>query len=290
MNFSRPISEIIQDRFSCRAYLEDPIPQKELQTLRDCLRSAETGPFGTPLRFDLIAADEHDRKALRGLGTYGFIKGASGFIVGAVSPGEKNLEDYGYRLEQVILYATDLGLGTCWLGGTFTKSSFSRKMMTSTEERLPAVVAMGLIADEAQARQTVLRQRIGSDSRLPWESMFFDGCFNMPLSREIAGAYAIPLEMVRLGPSASNKQPWRIIQIDQAFHFYIQRTRGYRNVLTQLAGVEDMQRLDLGIAMCHFELAARELGLKGRWTVEEPAIAKPDELTEYSVSWVMAGV
>jgi hypothetical protein len=44
--------------------------------------------------------------------------------------------------------------------------------------------------------------------------------------------------------------------------------------------------LDLGIAMCHFELTARELGLLGKWISTEPAITKPDELTEYTVSWV----
>jgi hypothetical protein len=44
--------------------------------------------------------------------------------------------------------------------------------------------------------------------------------------------------------------------------------------------------MDMGIAMCHFELTAREAGLKGEWVVKEPEIEKPDELTEYSVSWV----
>lgn len=286
MSYSKPIRDIIQNRFSCRSYFAEPIPVAKQQMLRDFMNDLQTGPFGTSVRFDLIAAEEQDRTALRGLGTYGFIKGATGYIVGTMCPGPKNLEDYGYRLEQIVLYATDLELGTCWLGGTFTKSSFARKLKATAEERLPAVVSMGLIADEAQARQAAFRQRIGSDSRLPWDALFFDGQFNVPLSREIAGPYALPLEMVRLGPSASNKQPWRVVQEGQTFHFYIQRTRGYRSVFTKLAGVEDMQRLDIGIAMCHFELTAREMGLSGIWQVQEPAIQKPDELTEYTVSWV----
>ena len=73
----------------------------------------------------------------------------------------------------------------------------------------------------------------------------------------------------------------------QTFHFYLQRTPGYRSVLTKLAGVDDMQRIDLGIAMCHFELTARELGLYGRWLLQEPPIDKTDDLMEYSVSWVI---
>lgn len=289
MIYSRPITEVIQNRFSCRAYLEVPIAPEKQRMLRDFMKTLTVGPFSTPVRFDLIAAEDQDRKALRGLGTYGFIKGASGFMVGTMCQGVKNLEDYGYRLEQAILYATDLGLGTCWLGGTFTKSSFARKIQATGEECLPAVVAMGLIADEAQARHGALRQRIGADSRLPWKTLFFDGQFSVPLSREKAGTYALPLEMVRIGPSASNKQPWRVIQMGQAFHFYLQRTPGYRSVLTKLAGVEDMQRIDLGIAMCHFELTARELGLNGHWLLQEPPMDKPNDLTEYSVSWIRDG-
>ena len=35
------------------------------------------------------------------------------------------------------------------------------------------------------------------------------------------------LEMVRRGPSASNKQPWRVVRAGERWHLYLQRTRGY---------------------------------------------------------------
>jgi hypothetical protein len=93
--------------------------------------------------------------------------------------------------------------------------------------------------------------------------------------------------MVRIGPSASNKQPWRVVKDDNAFHFYLQRTKGYReNSLTRFLGLADLQRLDMGIAMCHFELTSREEGLNGKWLSVEPAIKKPDPLIEYTASWV----
>ena len=52
--------------------------------------------------------------------------------------GEKNLEDFGYTMERIILFATDLGLGTCWLGGSFTKSRFAEKISANGSERVPA--------------------------------------------------------------------------------------------------------------------------------------------------------
>jgi hypothetical protein len=234
----------------------------------------------------LIAADEQDRSALKGLGTYGLIKGARGFIVGAMSPHEKNLEDYGYVLEQIILFATDLGLGTCWLGGNFTKSSFSKKISASHEESVPAVISIGYFNDPQRARNSFIRQRIGADRRLPWGSLFFNREFGAPLTHEEADGFATPLNMVRLGPSASNKQPWRIIKDSNSWHFYMQRTPGYRyNLVSRLLSIEDLQRVDMGIAMCHFELTTNELGLKGKWGIQEPFIEKPDPMTEYTVSW-----
>jgi hypothetical protein len=93
---------------------------------------------------------------------------------------------------------------------------------------------------------------------------------------------------VRWAPSASNKQPWRIVRNENAFHFYLSRTKGYGkgSLLFSLLRIVDLQRVDLGIAMCHFELTARELGFAGRWAVQDPDIAKPDDRTEYIVSWI----
>lgn len=287
MSFTKPVTEVIQQRFSCRSYLNSPIAPGERQRLEDYASLAHTGPFGTQARFQLVAATEDDRKALRGLGTYGFIRGATGFIIGAVQGSDKNLEDFGYLMEGIILYATDLGLGTCWLGGTFTKSRFARRISARERESVPAVASAGYPAEKPRAMDSVIRQGAGSHRRLPWERLFFDAEFGVPLSPEIAGGFATPLEMVRIGPSASNQQPWRIVKDGSDWHFYLKRTRGYRERrIMKLMRIADMQRIDMGIAMSHFELAAHELDLKGKWEVREPAIEKPDELTEYTISWI----
>ncbi|MGH4140908.1 hypothetical protein [Clostridium sp.] len=56
---------------------------------------------------------------------------------------------------------------------------------------------------------------------------FFETDGLVPLNEDSAGEYVVPLEMVRLGPSASNKQPWRIIKDKNAYHFFLCRTKGY---------------------------------------------------------------
>ena len=286
MCFSEPVTDIIRQRFSCRTYLDQPIAEEQRRRLAEFISSPRPGPWGASARFRLVAATEQGPNPLKGLGTYGFIKGAKGFIVGAVGHSNKNLEDYGYLMERAILFATDMGLGTCWLGGTFTKTSFSARISATDRELVPAVTSIGYIADQSRSRDSI-RRRVGADNRLPWEHLFFQKRFKAPLSPEQAGAYAAPLEMVRLGPSASNKQPWRIVKDGNAWHLYLQRTRGYGDARTfGLLGLADLQRVDMGIAMCHLEMTARELGLKGQWVVQEPEIEKPDRLTEYTASWL----
>jgi hypothetical protein len=287
MPFSKPVTQIIQDRYSCRTYEDRPIADDTRQQLSAIASSLPLGPFGTSPRFQLVAATAGDRDALKSLGTYGFIRGATGFFVGAIGNAEKQTEDYGYLMELLILHATDLGLGTCWLGGSFTKSSFAAKIGARAGELVPAVAAVGYVANRPRALDPMIRRFARSDKRLPWPSLFFQDSFNVPLSSEQAGSYALPLEMVRLGPSASNKQPWRVVMEGNSLHFYLARTRGYGQGRLRKAWISaDMQRLDMGIAMCHFELVARELGLDGRWRFDPPAINSIDETAEYTASWI----
>jgi len=287
MPYSQPITDIIRARFSCRTYAERPIEEGTRRRLADFAAATPAGPFGSRARFELVAAGSQDRAALRGLSTYGMIRGATGFLIGATNKAQKYEEDYGYLMERIVLFATDLGLGTCWLGGTFTKSSFARKIAAADNELVPAVVAVGYIAERRRAQDSVVRLGARADRRYPWEYLFFEGGFSAPLSPEAAGTYALPLEMVHLGPSASNKQPWRIVKNDNAWHFYMHRSRGYGdNSLVRFWTVADMQRIDLGIAMCHFELTAQQLGLAGRWVLNDPDLHEPGGQIEYIVSWL----
>jgi nitroreductase len=281
-----PVADLIKRRYSCRTYLGEPVAAGEQHELREFLAENTIGPLGSRARFSLLAASPGDSEALRHLGTYGFIKGATGFLVGAVRRGPKDLEDYGYLLERIILFATGLGLGTCWLGGTFTKSRFAARFGgLDRYEAMPAVVSLGYIGDDGTER---IREREEGSRRLPSSSLFFEERFDRPLTLAQADGFGTVLEGVRMAPSASNKQPWRIVRRGREWHFYLQRTRGYGkgSPIFVLLRIADLQRIDLGIAMCHFDLAVRELGLTGAWAVHDPGIATPGHRVEYTATWV----
>ncbi len=277
------IIEIIRRRYSCRSYANTPIPPETQAQLSDFCAAQTRGPLGAEARFLMISATEENRNALKGLGTYGFIRNPTAFILGAATRGSYDLEDFGYLLECIVLRATALGLGTCWLGGSFTRSSFSRAVALREGEALPAVIATGLPGEAPRFIDRVIRRGAGSDRRLPWEQLFFTEEFGAPLSTVHAGPYAEVLEMVRLGPSASNRQPWRVLKKAGAWHFYLHHNPNYRKQMKLVTAI-DLQRVDLGIAMSHFALSAGALGLRGGWQVQpHPLPADPD--IEYIITW-----
>lgn len=283
MLFNKRITDIIRQRKSVRSYTDQPVEKEKEASLNAFLSENTSGPFGTKSRFILIAATAQDKESLKGLITYGMIKNPAGFIVGAVEKKPYNLEDFGYLMEKIILKATDLGLGTCWLGGTFNTGGFAQKIALKPDEVLPAVTPVGYAVTKLSVMDSVIRTSAGANNRKPWSSLFYKD--DNPLSIEQAGRYATPLEMVRLAPSANNFQPWRIIMESKSnlFHFYIKRLPG----LKQLSFMKsDLQRVDIGIAMCHFALAAEEEGLKGIWTVNDPGSGGAAKKLEYIATWV----
>ena len=273
------ISVLVQSRSSQRTYKPELFSNELIGKIEQILKDCPPGPFKNESTFKLIhksiAADQKIK-----LGTYGFIKGAQHFIAGKTVPGPGAMVDYGYRMEWIILQLTALGLGTCWLGGSFSRSDYAELMYLNDNELIPAVTPVGYSTQKRSLRDRLIRLGAGSKKRKATGDLFFDNDFDRPLTRSDK-RISTTLEMVRLAPSASNKQPWRIVKVDNIYHFYIQRTPGYG---FKHFGI-DLQKVDLGIAICHFDLATKVLGLSGRWEAADPGLSSPEH-TDYILSWI----
>ena len=286
MVFSKSIIDIIKERTSWRTYsdqlLEEEFKEKVIKIFQLKDFKSPFSEFAEKCRFELIGVPEFDPDEKKKIGTYGLIKGAQEFIVGATEKSDYYRENYGYLMESIILSATDLGLGTCWLGGFFNKSLFSNKINCQSNEIVPAITPIGYNAEKRRKIENFLRSFIKADARYSWDKLFFEKNFSSYLSQKNAGKYGTLLEMVRLGPSAGNKQPWRIVKEEDEdnFHFYVKFAKSLRSKV-----YNKFVRLDIGIAICHFDLTAKEVGIKGRWEFEEPKIEKSDELA-YVISWI----
>ena len=271
------VRKAMELRQSMRTYRKEALAGELRHKLENSFKDNQ-GPFGLPVRFALVDTDKKEEDVK--LGTYGVIKGATTFLCAAVEKKPRYEENLGYALEEIILYATSLGLGTCWLGGTFKRGEFAKALNLKASEELPAITPVGFSADKRSLLESLMVKYVGARNRKSFQELFFDKSFETPLDPEAAGTFKEALEMVRIGPSASNKQPWRVVKDGERYHFYVCRTKGYGKMMEF-----DIQRLDIGIAMCHFELAAKEAGLSGSWSDENPGLALP-ELTEYIITYV----
>lgn len=262
--FSAPISEIVRIRTSRRTYLPELFTDKVRNNVEQQINEISKGPLGTKIEFSLISLQDVANQKLKP-GTYGFIQGARYFIAGQIIPSKEAFLDYGYNLEKLILEFTRMGLGTCWLGGTFDRGEFAKAIRLKKGQVIPAITPVGYATASRSLGERIIRLGAGSKNRLPWERLFFDKESATPLVLPADHPYKNILDSVRMAPSASNKQPWRIVMDGNLFRFYISRTPGYQKVFSMI----DLQMIDMGIAMAHFDLVAREYSRNPEWKISE---------------------
>lgn len=269
----RNIAEHIKTRRSVRTFdgrtLDEDTKAKLLTFMKDI-----KNPFGIPVEFKFLDAKKD------GL-TCPVVSGTELYIGGKIKNVPNASVAFGYSFETLVLYAQSLGVGTVWLGGTMNRSAFEQAMELGEDEMMPCATPIGYTSKKMSLRENMMRKAIKADERLPFEDLFFDGSFDTPLTKEKAGKLAEPLEMVRLAPSAVNKQPWRVVVSDNTAHFYLKRSKGFGH-----EGKSDMQMIDMGIALCHFALTAMESDLRISFVQDDPQLALGSEV-EYVASYRM---
>jgi nitroreductase len=281
--FSSPVVDLVRRRHSCRSFDGLGLPPEVLAGLEGFFAGL-AWPFASRLRFGVIDNEKVRADNLFSAGSYGMIRGARFYLAALVRKSEpRRWEDAGFALEAMILQATALGLGSCWIGGVFDRKRFGRALGIRADEQLPAVAAVGRPAPRPSLRERLVRWSARGDMRKAPAAIFFDRDWLTPLAYEKAAAWKSVLECVRLAPSASNKQPWRLLRREEGFHFFLCRDKAYGALMP----FADLQRIDMGIAVCHFQLAAAELGLTGEWSVQEPQVADTPKNYEYIVTFVI---
>lgn len=265
----------MKERSSVRTFENKEIEEDRLEQLKRALEDANQG-LSKKAYFKLIQSNSKSDETQK-LGTYGIIQGTRDFIAVITTQDEVDATHLGYQIEKIVLIATGLDLGTCWLGGTFNRSSFENHLALLSNEKLVILIAIGYRKNKQSMIESTMRFIAKSNHRKNSSELFFEGDDKTALDLSSIGEYKRVLEMVRIAPSASNKQPWRVIKELDNYHFYRTRTPGYGWMSY------DLQSNDIGIAQCHFELTALELGMDGKW--ENVKTAPSFSTWEYVESW-----
>jgi nitroreductase len=264
------LAEVIKNRKSVRNYSGEALKKEHINAINQYIATLEQ-PLGGNARIELISTNSGDKPVK--LGTYGVISSAKDFLTLVYEPGPLAEENAGYLFEQVVLFCTSLGLGTCWLGGTLKKSDFAKQIQIKKDEIFSIVSPVGYPAEKLRFLDKLMRAGAKSDNRKPFETLFFEQNFETPLKMEDAGKYLQPLEMLRLAPSASNSQPWRIIKSDNQFHFY-DHVKGR------------FSTIDLGIGLCHFGEMCKEMNIAGSFEILEENYHPQGKDNQYIISWI----
>lgn len=254
------MKDAMKKRISVRSYDKSPLSDEAINTVKRILNDVERkqGPFGHGVRFFTKSNSVEGGKTL---GTYGFIKHAPYFIGGVIENTFKGMVDYGFLFEEVILRLTEEDLGTVWLGGTFKRDHFNFDAEVKEGEIIPAISPVGYSGEQSM-REKILRGFTKAKSRKPFDELCFTPSLEPLPSNHVFREY---LELMRLAPSASNKQPWRVVVEDNLLHLYLERTSGYAKHLPT-----DIQGLDMGIALFHLYQSIKEDGYSPEFLDEKP--------------------
>lgn len=226
------IINAIKERRSVRNFDGAPLTDSTIRTLTDFTNTL-VNPFDGKYT---VRLKKFDIKGEYRPSTYGVIKGASDFFLIAMGNDEASALSVGFCFEQVVLKAWQMGLGTCWIAGTFKSTAFDKDQSWPEGESLRIICPVG-IPTKKSLFEKFTRFTLGSANRKPFSDLFFDDDFSHPLQAD--SQYAESLEMLRLAPSSTNSQPWRVLVKDDAVHFYY-------------IPKNPVSAVDLGIGICHF--------------------------------------
>lgn len=282
--FNTPFDLLVRRRYSCRTFSERKIDPPELRRLKAFLERSSAVYPGS-IRLELASRSALKKENLFTTGAYGLIKGFHTFIAGIIQKNRPRIWlDFGGLMERALMAATDLGLDSCWIGGVFDRKTAGRALGIDQGETVPAIIALGYGAEKKSIRDRLTRWSARGDRRKPWEKLFFQDSPPHPFPADKYPGYRPLLENVRRAPSASNKQPWRIVFVDRdthRFHFFLCRDKIYGKLVPRV----DLQQIDLGIGVFHFRQSARENGVTLRTVRDNPGLPDLPPNYEYMISF-----
>jgi nitroreductase len=158
--------EAIAKRRSIRKYKAGDVSKEMLSKLVDAGRLAPTGNNEQPWEFVVITEKEKLRR-MADLAEYGkFIRDVPACIVVLCLPSRHYVEDGSAATTQILLAATALGLGACWVAGH--GKAYGEQIVAlcgaPAEYKLISMIAVGQIAEIPSPSKRSL------DEVLHWET------------------------------------------------------------------------------------------------------------------------
>lgn len=193
-----------------------------------------------PWKAEILKA-EKKRRPVKGP----WIVEAPYYLVFYSEPRDGYLENAGFILEQVVLYMTLKGIGSCYQG---MAKAVPNPEWTAAGMAPVMTVAFGLPEDTCIRKPELAKRHSLSELVLCKE--------------EVGDEMRCIMQAARLAPSAMNRQPWKLVVYHNRIHLFRKNPR---------LPFWQLQRLDMGIVLCHVVAAAEE-----QWM--NPAVCRLDSI------------
>ncbi len=237
--------EAIFKRKSIRNYDPVPIDQNLLKQTSDKLESLK--PILTEIKteFKIISPNQVTRK----------LKNNAPYYIAAFSEAKDSYKvNIGYMLQQMDLYFSAIGLGSCWLG----LPQPTKEVMESSNLQFIILMSFG------NSKETLYRTSVAEFKR-----QSLSGITDIENSDEL-------LEPVRLAPSAVNLQNWYFTGNKNSIHAYSAKSSFLRNIVGG-----SYYPVNMGIALLHLQLAAEHFSGKSKFVFDKSKDKNPPKNLEY---------
>ena len=147
------VFKAIKNRYSCRTYKADPVPEEKLKKVLEAARLAPSAHNEQEWKF-VVVKDTKKRKEVAEAAGQSFIAEAPIIIVAVGLDPEhmmrsENLAyaiDLAIAVEHMALQATEEGLGTCWIGA-FSQEEVKEVLGIPEEYKVVALMPLGFPAE-----------------------------------------------------------------------------------------------------------------------------------------------
>jgi nitroreductase len=257
--------QAILERRSARRYAQEQLSPPVLAQVEN-LVNHQIRPLVPENRFQVLVRDVPPGEDLvELLGGYGRLVAPPHYLVPSLQGERAPLVDLGYRVEQIAVRLTAMGLGSCYVASLHRQDMVRARFDLPSTAIIGAFLVFGQPATSLTGRAVnyLIRATARATNKLSVERIFFQDTFDTPATPPEAIAPLI--EAARHAPSAANAQPWRFLWRDGRLFLFLQTdNRRYGYAPVEEGGLR-LYWYDGGICMANVALALEALGIEGTW-------------------------
>ncbi|MGZ7160625.1 MAG: nitroreductase family protein [Methanobacterium sp.] len=240
----------IFNRKSIRNFDLTPMGDNTLAEISEHLQSLKPMYNDIKTDFKIVGPDMVKRRMM---------KKAPHYIAAFSETKDGYLTNIGFMLQQMDLFLSANDIGSCWQG----IPAPTKELLECSNLKFVIFLVFGKPKDQ----ELLHRKSISGFKRKPLRRI-----------TDISGADEL-LEVARIAPSATNRQPWFFTGDESLIHAHILKSGFIRSLVAK-----KYPPIDVGIALCHLKIGAEHLGKKAEIVFDETARMNVSKGNEYIAS------